>query len=129
MDEVEKGDSQMSKKKVIGYKSCWWGREQRALVKLEILGQVVFARQGKYAKRRTSKARVLSITAIKSRTVTYVGLGKRKLRSARSDYNRDFVYRVGKIVVPSAFDPNPWCECSAGIHYFQSKKKAMEYLF
>ena len=67
---------------------------------------------------RCSKAKVISITGIKS--------GK-EYEEAFSKYNNKFVYRVGETVVPDSFDEDRWNECSHGIHFFITKQEAIDY--
>jgi len=42
-------------------------------------------------------------------------------------HQSDFVYQVGKTVIPDSYDPDYKIECSHGIHYFVTKKEALEY--
>ena len=67
---------------------------------------------------RCNKAKVLDIEKIDS--------GK-KVESVSSNYNNDFVYRVGEIVKVDDFDENRWNECSTGIHFFMNKQNAIKY--
>ena len=51
-----------------------------------------------------------------------------KITKARSDYDNDFVYRVGKTVKPKEpFDENRWNECASGIHFFVTREEAERY--
>ena len=67
---------------------------------------------------RCSKAKVLSITN-KENTKEY--------HKVDSDYDKDFVYKVGKIVEVKDFDENRWEECSTGIHFFLTRDEAVNY--
>ena len=67
---------------------------------------------------RCSKAKVLDIEDI------YTG---KKINYVRSDYDRNFIYRVGEIVTVDDFDDNRWEECSTGIHFFMNKDNAINY--
>ena len=67
---------------------------------------------------RCSKAKVLSITSID---------GKEKFLEAHSNYDYDFIYRVGEIVEVNDFDENRWNECSTGIHFFVTRNEAVNY--
>ena len=42
-------------------------------------------------------------------------------------YSEAFVYHVGQPVQVADFDPNPLVECSRGIHFFISRREAIEY--
>jgi len=44
-----------------------------------------------------------------------------------SNYDPGFFYRVGEVVRPDAFDPNPLVECSGGIHFFITREEAEAY--
>ena len=67
---------------------------------------------------RCNKAKVLDIENIKTgERVNYV----------HSDYDDDFIYKVGEIVTVSNFDDDRWNECSTGIHFFMNKDNALNY--
>ena len=67
---------------------------------------------------RASKARVISITDVD---------GNPGGDSVASDYDSDFVYRVGETVEVPNFDTNRWNECAPGIHHFITKGEAVQY--
>ena len=67
---------------------------------------------------RASKARVISITDVD---------GNPGGDSVASDYDSDFVYRVGETVEVPNFDTNRWNECAPGIHHFITREEAVEY--
>ena len=100
----------------IGFKKCD-GAEECVLVKLEIPEDAKRS-SATTRKCRCSKAKVISITGIKS--------GK-EYEEAFSKYNNKFVYRVGETVVPDSFDEDRWNECSNGIHFFITKQEAIDY--
>lgn len=68
---------------------------------------------------RCSKAKVLSIT---NRDGT-----KANIKKVASDYNSDFIYKVGETVEVPDFDENRWNECSTGIHFFITRDEAVRY--
>lgn len=68
---------------------------------------------------RCSKAKVLSITHLDG--------SDSGLTEIRSDYSKEFVYRVGKTVEVPDFDDNRWNECAAGIHFFITRDEAVKY--
>ena len=68
---------------------------------------------------RCSKAKVLSITHLDG--------SDSGLTEVRSDYSKEFVYRVGEIAEVSDFDENRWNECAAGIHFFITRDEAVKY--
>ena len=48
-------------------------------------------------------------------------------REVRSDYNRDFIYKVGKTVEVDNFCEDRWNECAPGIHFFINRQEAINY--
>lgn len=68
---------------------------------------------------RCSKAKVLSITRLDG--------SDSGLTEVRSNYSKEFVYRVGEIAEVPDFDDNRWNECAAGIHFFITRDEAVKY--
>ena len=68
---------------------------------------------------RCSKAKVLSITNLDG--------SESGLTEVRSDYSKEFVYRVGETVEVPDFDENRWNECAPGIHFFVTREEAVKY--
>ena len=68
---------------------------------------------------RCSKAKVLSITHLDG--------SDSGLTEVRSNYSKEFVYRVGEIAEVSDFDDDRWNECAAGIHFFITRDEAVKY--
>ena len=96
----------------IGYK-----RASRYLIKL-LIPENAKRSSATTLKCRCSEARVLDIEDIKT------GL---KVQAVNSNYNPEFIYRVGEIVKVEDFDDNRWNECSTGIHFFMNKDNAINY--
>lgn len=67
---------------------------------------------------RCDKAKVLDIEEI--------GTGE-KIETTPSDYDINFVYKIGGIVKVEDFDENRWNECASGIHFFVNKQNAIQY--
>ena len=67
---------------------------------------------------RCNKARVLEIENIKT---------GEKVKEIRSDYDNNFIYRVGEIVYVNNFDDDRWNECTSGIHFFMNRDNAIKY--
>ena len=44
-----------------------------------------------------------------------------------SDYDNNFVYRVGTVIKVDDFCDNRWQECAPGIHFFITRKEAVNY--
>lgn len=66
---------------------------------------------------RASKVKVLSITAPDGLTLNEVA----------SDWDKNFIYRVGETIEITDFNKDRWNECSAGIHHFITRKEAEMY--
>ena len=67
---------------------------------------------------RCNKAKVLHIEDIKT---------GEKIETVNSNYNPNFVYKVGEIVTVEDFDDDRWNECAPGIHFFMNKENAINY--
>lgn len=96
----------------IGYKKA-----NKHLIKLLILEDSKRS-SATTLKCRCDKAKVLSITNIKT--------GK-EISKITSNYDKNFIYEVGKIVEVKDFDEDRWNECSTGIHFFINKENAINY--
>ena len=70
------------------------------------------------SKCRCDKAKVLEIKEIET--------GKR-VKKVSSNYDSDFIYKIGEIVTVDNFDDNRWNECGTGIHFFVNKANALNY--
>ena len=68
---------------------------------------------------RCSKAKVISITNIDGTEAN--------VDAAYSGYDCEFEYRVGEIVKVDNFDTDRWHECAPGIHFFITRKEAVDY--
>lgn len=67
---------------------------------------------------RCSKAKVLSITNIEN-TAEY--------EEVISNYDKNFIYKVGEIVEVKDFNEDRWEECGNGIHFFITRDEAINY--
>ena len=67
---------------------------------------------------RASKAVVLSITELDG---TPAG------NEVCSDYDSNFVYRIGETVEVQNFDENRWNECAPGIHHYITREEAVRH--
>lgn len=97
----------------IGYKKA-----RRHIIKLEILADAKRS-SATTRKCRCSSAKVLSITTLDGQDDG--------TRAISSNYDEDFVYRVGEIIRVDNFDDNRWRECSTGIHFFMTRDEAVRY--
>lgn len=82
------------------------------LIKLEITADAKRS-SATTRKCRCSKAKVLEIEG--------------GLTEIASDYDADFIYRVGEIVEVKDFNEDRWSECSTGIHFFIDEEDARNY--
>lgn len=67
---------------------------------------------------RASKAKVISITSAD---------GENSVESIASDYDSEFIYKIGEIAEVPDFDTHRWNECAAGIHHFITRAEAEQY--
>lgn len=97
----------------IGYKKA-----DNLIVKLEICKD---ARRSSVTDRkcRCDKAKVLSITNIDGSPTTETEVS--------SDYDENFIYRVGEIAEEPNFCEDRFEECASGIHFFINRQEAIEY--
>lgn len=96
----------------IGYKKA-----HECIVKLLILEDAKRS-SATSSKCRCSKAKVLDIRDI------YTG---KKVNEVNSNYDINFIYKVGEIVSVDNYNDNRWEECSTGIHFFMNKEDAINY--
>jgi uncharacterized protein YjbI with pentapeptide repeats len=68
---------------------------------------------------RCDKAKVLSIQNIDGSPAD--------VKEVRSNYDKNFLYRVGKIVQVDDFDEDRFNECSKGIHFFINRQDAVDW--
>lgn len=101
----------------IGYKKAKNAGGEFVIVKLQITED---AKRSSATSRkcRCSKAKVLSITSID---------GEIEYDLAFSEYDPNFVYKVGEIVEVTNFNEDRWNECSTGIHFFITRDEAVQY--
>jgi hypothetical protein len=46
-------------------------------------------------------------------------------KEVASNYDKNFIYRIGEIVEEPNFDENRWNECTRGIHFFINRQEAV----
>ena len=97
----------------IGYKKA-----DKHLVKLLILEDSKRS-SATTLKCRCDKAKVLDIENIET---------GEKVNEITSDYDKNFIYKVGEIVEVDNFNEDRWNECTTGIHFFLNKENAINYL-
>ena len=97
----------------IGWKKCG-----RYIVKLKICEDAERS-SSTSLKCRCSKAEVLEIQNMDGSTAD--------ITEICSNYNKDFIYKVGETVEVKDFDKCRWNECSNGIHFFIDRNVAVAY--
>ena len=95
-----------------------WKKANKHIVCLEI-PEDAKRLSGTARKCRCNKAKVLSISNMDG--------SESELVEIRSDYDREFIYRVGEMVQVEDFDDDRWNECSKRIHFFINRQEAVEY--
>ena len=93
---------------IIGWKQCQGGRLVKLLIPSDAKRSNASGR-----KCRAEYAKVLAILD-----------GNESVDEARSQHNPGFIYRVGEMVHPDAFDEDRWNECAPGIHYYITQAEA-----
>lgn len=99
----------------IGWKKA--GDEDKYLVKL-LITEDSKRSSATTRKCRCSKAKVLSIEPIHDSP---------EVEEIESEYDPEFIYKVGEYVEVNDFDENRWKECTTGIHFFLTKQEALDY--
>lgn len=98
----------------IGWKKC-----RRYIVKLKICEDADRS-SSTSLKCRCSKAEVLEIQNLDG--------SRAGITEICSDYNKDFIYKVGETVEVKDFDKCRWNECSDGINFFIDRDVAVAYI-
>lgn len=95
-----------------------WKKVKNYIVKLEVLTD---AKRSSAASRkcRCDKAKVVAIEE-KDGSESHI-------TEVNSNYDKEFIYRVGEVVSVDNFDENRWNECAPGIHFFITREEAVRY--
>ena len=99
----------------IGYKKA-----SGYILKIEIL-QDARRSSSNSRKCRCDKAKVLEIQNL------YGDIAN--VKEVKSNYNKNFIYRLGEIVEEPNFCEDRWNECAEGIHFFINRQEAVEYMY
>jgi hypothetical protein len=102
----------------IAYKKGQLKNGEKVLITIEILEESLRNSSLIGRKCRCNKVKTLRIESLKS---------NRTYKSCFSTYDNKFKYVVGKIVEVKDYDNDIRIECSKGIHFFISKREAVEY--
>lgn len=96
----------------IGFKKC----ENNTIVELLIPAD---------AKRSSATTR--KCRANKAVVLDIIDEDGEQIETTASNYDSDFIYKVGETVEVKDFDEDRWEECSTGIHFFITRREAEEY--
>ena len=94
-----------------------WKKAHGKIVKLEITEEALRS-SATSRKCRCSEARVIAIENVD---------GTNYGDTISSDHDPSFIYKVGETVSVGNFDTNRWNECAPGIHFFITRKEAVDY--
>ena len=97
----------------IGWKKCG-----NHIVKLKVCEDALRS-SATSRKCRCSKAEVLAIESLNGEPAG--------IDFIVSNYDKNFIYRIGETVEVTDFDNNRWNECSTGIHFFITREEAVKY--
>ena len=94
-----------------------WKKADGCLIKLEIPTEAKRHNSLGGRKCRAEFVKVLNITKD----------GKRHSKAITAGHGPATIYKIGEIVKPDSYDPDPLIECSNGIHFFISKQEALDW--
>lgn len=95
-----------------------WKKANGHIVKLEIPADAQRS-SATGRKCRCDKAKVIEIQELDG--------SPSELTEVASEYDRNFVYRVGEIAEEPKYDEDRWKECAPGIHFFINRQEAVDY--
>ena len=93
-------------------------KAKNCIIKLEIPAEAKRS-SATSGKCRCDKARVVAIENLDG--------SESSIKEVSSNYDKEFIYRVGEIVFVDNFDENRWNECAPGIHFFITREEAVRY--
>ena len=95
-----------------------WKKASRRIIKLLVPNEAKrLSATGRNC--RCDRARVLAIENIDGTPTA--------ITEVKSDYDSNFVYKIGEIVSVNNFCEDRWKECSEGIHFFINRQEAVDY--
>lgn len=95
-----------------------WKKARGHIIQLEIPAEA----KRVSATTRKCRCNMAKVVAIQNIDGTDSGLSE-----VRSNYDHNFIYKIGETVVVDNFDDNRWNECSNGIHFFVTRGEAVDY--
>ena len=90
-------------------------------------GQIIMLEICADAKRSSSTTRKCRCNKAKVLSITNPDGSESGLTKVASNYDKDFIYRVGETVEVPDFNEDRWSECTAGIHFFITREEAVKY--
>jgi len=96
---------------------AWKKSNNGYLIKLEIPAK---AKRHNYIASRKCRAEFVKVLEIWD--------GKKKIQEFQNcTHNQKITYKIGELVYPDKYDPDPMVECSNGIHFFLTKQEAKDW--
>ena len=90
-------------------------------------GYIVKIKISEDAKRSSSTGRKCRCSKAEVMSITNLDGSDSGETEVCSDYDNNFVYRVGTVIKVDDFCDNRWQECAPGIHFFITRKEAVNY--
>jgi hypothetical protein len=116
---VESTTSILPEGTIIGYKkACIKNSNKRCIVKIKIPD---------YATRSNATGRKCRCNECMVLDITGIDCNIQDRDIIVSSHDHDFIYKIGETLKIDDFDLNRWDECSTGIHFFITKKEALDY--
>ena len=95
-----------------------WKKAKNYIIKLEVLED---------AKRSSATSRECRCDKAKVVAIENIDGSESHITEVNSNYDKEFIYRVGEVVSVEDFDDNRWNECVPGIHFFITREEAVRY--
>lgn len=95
-----------------------WKKAKKYIIKLEVFED---------AKRSSATSRECRCDKAKVVAIENIDGSESHITEVNSNYDKEFIYRVGEVVSVEAFDDNRWNECAPGIHFFITREEAVRY--
>lgn len=95
-----------------------WKKAKNYIIKLEVFED---------AKRSSATSRECRCDKAKVVAIENIDGSESHITEVNSNYDKEFIYRVGEVVSVEAFDDNRWNECAPGIHFFITREEAARY--
>ena len=106
--------------RLFGYDICTTGNQWICQQTYDIILEDSKRSSATSRKCRCDKAKVLSIESLD---------GEEKFTEVESDYDSNFIYKVGEVIEVNNFCEDRWEECAAGIHFFITRQEAIGYFY